>query len=647
MKIMRKIFFYLCMVMVIINLNFIDVKAKKDKIDSSQIVCRYENKFCTKDITNPKVAGVVDEQDCLLNNGVVDSYYVDILYDGAGWNVGVYFEDKYKVLKESKYNTFDKTFNAKDYPIKVYMYPQPYPNRDGFKCPDIGLLSIPKFRDFGSLSGENQFRQVCFLHTSPELSPSVAEANSQLIDCIQNNRKSDTYLSGAFAAPSPGFSPLVPIPNMISINFGFYDEKENPLGRKDFISSKKIIDNSSNLSFSGSKNPEPLEDIEKVSFCSEERVLTVFRIIGYILFALKSIIPLILIILASIDLARGMVLNKDDSNKETLKRLVIRLVLGIIIFLVPLILDYLLTLVDGAVDTASEFSHCTTCLLNPTSKKCSNYLKSSVPVPEKPKNDGNYESGDVNMDGHIDCSDVTIISDALNNIDILSEEQQKLADINGDNKITMDDCDLLKNNHNLKCNFELGDVNMDGDVNCSDYNIIVEYAKDDKKVNLSYYQLDLADINKDGKIDNNDAVEFENKFLWVCNVGPAARGDLNEDNKIDCSDIELIENYLNKSGTLNNRQLELADVNFDNVVNDDDINDLEGKFNLSCYTKLGDVNMDGQVDCTDVVMIQNYINNNIDFDDDQRIFADANIDGRIDELDIYEIISTYSLSCNG
>lgn len=114
--------------------------------------------------------------------------------------------------------------------------------------------------------------------------------------------------------------------------------------------------------------------IEDIVFCEESRILQIFRIVGYLFFALKLIIPLVLIIMASIDLGRAVISNKEESNKEAVKTLVRRVIIGIVIYILPLILNYFLVLIDGAVEKIKPFSPCTTCLLDPTGD-CNELIK--------------------------------------------------------------------------------------------------------------------------------------------------------------------------------------------------------------------------------------------------------------------------------
>ncbi|MFR4393546.1 MAG: dockerin type I repeat-containing protein [Ruminococcus callidus] len=63
--------------------------------------------------------------------------------------------------------------------------------------------------------------------------------------------------------------------------------------------------------------------------------------------------------------------------------------------------------------------------------------------------EGAYAPGDVDMDGFVTAHDAAVVSRALyvdNNL--LTSEQKKLADVNGDGKITQEDADWI---HETRC----------------------------------------------------------------------------------------------------------------------------------------------------------------------------------------------------
>lgn len=109
-------------------------------------------------------------------------------------------------------------------------------------------------------------------------------------------------------------------------------------------------------------------DITPVTFCGNNGVLKAFQIVGYIIFVIKLVVPLILIILAMIDFAKAVIDSTDKPSYDTIKTLVRRCIIAAVIFLIPTILNFLLSLVDGVTEIMSSdggFIDCTDCLLDP------------------------------------------------------------------------------------------------------------------------------------------------------------------------------------------------------------------------------------------------------------------------------------------
>lgn len=157
-------------------------------------------------------------------------------------------------------------------------------------------------------------------------------------------------------------------------------QDEKPFSLKDsqklleFNSSKSrmkldLTEDKTNSSTSDSVIKSELQIDPNVTFCSSG-VKKSFQVIGYIIYIAKIIIPLLLIILGSVDFAKAVISTSDKANSEAISALVRRIIIAVIIFLIPTILDFLLGLIDGAKDAASnsDFTSCMKCLTDP--KNC-------------------------------------------------------------------------------------------------------------------------------------------------------------------------------------------------------------------------------------------------------------------------------------
>lgn len=107
-----------------------------------------------------------------------------------------------------------------------------------------------------------------------------------------------------------------------------------------------------------------LDDIEYVgdNFCDTYEVLSVLRMIGYIIFLLKMAVPIIIIIVESLKFYNAIKDGTSDSFSKHLKSLIIRCVIGFLIFFLPTIIHALL---DIFIDP--EAKNCEVCILKPFS----------------------------------------------------------------------------------------------------------------------------------------------------------------------------------------------------------------------------------------------------------------------------------------
>ena len=103
------------------------------------------------------------------------------------------------------------------------------------------------------------------------------------------------------------------------------------------------------------------------TFCNGP-VQGVFTTIGWVFFILKIVVPIILIVMGSIDLAKVLLSNKNDELQKQVGILVKRVILGILIFFIPTILSFVVELIGGDDiydENSGTFGRCTYCMLNP------------------------------------------------------------------------------------------------------------------------------------------------------------------------------------------------------------------------------------------------------------------------------------------
>ena len=100
-------------------------------------------------------------------------------------------------------------------------------------------------------------------------------------------------------------------------------------------------------------------------FCNVDKnpeLMRTFKGAGYILYALKIIIPILLIILGSIDIFQAVISQDEKQLSKSIMKLVQRVIAGVIIFFIPTIINYVFDMVD--TNATSRYQGCYECLLD-------------------------------------------------------------------------------------------------------------------------------------------------------------------------------------------------------------------------------------------------------------------------------------------
>ncbi|MBE6154486.1 MAG: hypothetical protein E7163_02795 [Firmicutes bacterium] len=111
------------------------------------------------------------------------------------------------------------------------------------------------------------------------------------------------------------------------------------------------------------------DKIDLEHFC-QGPVMGVFTTLGWIIFIIKILIPILLIIFGSVDFAKAVLAGKDDAIKKSAKTLALRAVAGIIIFFIPTILNAVVGVFDDSNVFNGTFGDCTSCMLKPGNSSC-------------------------------------------------------------------------------------------------------------------------------------------------------------------------------------------------------------------------------------------------------------------------------------
>lgn len=114
-------------------------------------------------------------------------------------------------------------------------------------------------------------------------------------------------------------------------------------------------------------------------FCLDRGIKSSLKFIGYLIFAIKILVPIIIMLMGTIDLLKAITANDDDQIKKNSVVLIKRLVMGILIFFIPTIISVVFSMVYNFRIIEGSYNTCLSCITTPT--ECE--------IPDPPANSKN------------------------------------------------------------------------------------------------------------------------------------------------------------------------------------------------------------------------------------------------------------------
>ena len=113
-------------------------------------------------------------------------------------------------------------------------------------------------------------------------------------------------------------------------------------------------------------------NISLAKFCNDGKVARTFKFIGLMFFVAKILVPAIIIIVGIVDLVKVITSGKEEEMKKHVKNLGIRVIIGVLIFLLPSIINAIYGVASDLVSDGgtSAFDNCEACLMTPNSSAC-------------------------------------------------------------------------------------------------------------------------------------------------------------------------------------------------------------------------------------------------------------------------------------
>lgn len=112
-----------------------------------------------------------------------------------------------------------------------------------------------------------------------------------------------------------------------------------------------------------SNNNEKVNAID-MSICHQEGVKNALKFIGILLLIAKILVPIILIVFGVMDYAKAIVTSDADANSKATKSLLFRVVAGMIIFILPTIVNFVFSAI---VKNNARYNQCRACIFE---RKC-------------------------------------------------------------------------------------------------------------------------------------------------------------------------------------------------------------------------------------------------------------------------------------
>ncbi|MBQ9853951.1 MAG: hypothetical protein IJO57_02835 [Bacilli bacterium] len=99
---------------------------------------------------------------------------------------------------------------------------------------------------------------------------------------------------------------------------------------------------------------------DSVDLCNSSAGYKLFGFLGHIINFIQIAVPVIIIVMGTIDLVKALIAQKPDEMKQAQSILIKRLIIGVVIFFVPMIVKFLIGMVNDDMDNA-----CINCLNTP------------------------------------------------------------------------------------------------------------------------------------------------------------------------------------------------------------------------------------------------------------------------------------------
>lgn len=102
---------------------------------------------------------------------------------------------------------------------------------------------------------------------------------------------------------------------------------------------------------------------KNIALCEQSGVKKALKFIGNLLLIAKILVPIILIVMGSIDFSKAVMSSNPDALQKSIKMFITRILAGVAIFFLPTVVRFLF---QGIMKNASHYQNCSTCIFTPS-----------------------------------------------------------------------------------------------------------------------------------------------------------------------------------------------------------------------------------------------------------------------------------------
>ena len=128
------------------------------------------------------------------------------------------------------------------------------------------------------------------------------------------------------------------------------------------------------------------------TFCAD--TASVWQLVGNVIYIIRIVIPVIIILLGTLDLGKAVIAGEDKKIKEAQKSFIKRLIYGVAIFFMFTVVEVIFGLLGVETDKGDS-KICWDCATKTHNKSCLKYVEEAEKKQSEDNNDSNNNQNDL------------------------------------------------------------------------------------------------------------------------------------------------------------------------------------------------------------------------------------------------------------